>query len=137
MKNFITLFLLSVLVGCSNPSDTTIQEVQITQHPIQIVQTEIPVTPKPTTPPETFDINSIPAYNGTPYVTVNNNVPYFTEADYTTDSFETYSPLDELGRCGVAYANIGIDIMPTEERGRIRNVKPSGWHTIKYECVDG
>ena len=139
MKKLITLLLLSVLVGCSNTSQTTIQDTQITQKPIHTQMVEISVTSEPTAVPETevFDISSIPAYNGSPYVTVNNNIPYFTEADYTTTSFETYSPLDKLGRCGVAYANIGIDLMPTEERGSIGNVKPSGWHTIKYECVDG
>ena len=55
----------------------------------------------------------------------------------TTSSFERYAPLDSLGRCGVAYANIGKDIMPTEERGSIGMVKPSGWHSIRYENVDG
>ena len=54
-----------------------------------------------------------------------------------TERFETYSPLDSLGRCGVAYANVGLDTMPTEERGSIGQVKPSGWQTVKYDCVDG
>lgn len=54
-----------------------------------------------------------------------------------TESFETYSSLDSLGRCGVAYANVGQDLMPTEERGSIGQVKPTGWHTVKYDCVDG
>ena len=135
MKKLFTLLLLSILVGCSSSSTA----IQFTQQPIQTQMVEISVTPELTAVPETqtFDISSIPAYSGNPYVTVNNNIPYFTEADYTTDSFETYSPLDELGRCGVAYANIGIDIMPTEKRGKIGNVKPSGWHTVKYDCVDG
>lgn len=135
MKKLFTLLLLSILVGCSSSSTA----IQSTQQPIQTQMVEISVTPELTAAPETqtFDISSIPAYSGNPYVTVNNNIPYFTEADYTTDSFETYSPLDELGRCGVAYANIGIDIMPTEKRGKIGNVKPSGWHTVKYDCVDG
>lgn len=84
-----------------------------------------------------FDIKSIPAYNGKAYVAVNDNKPYFTENDLTTKSFEGYAPLDSLGRCGVAYANVGIDIMPTEKRGSIGMVKPSGWHSIKYEFVDG
>lgn len=139
-KSFIALFLmcLSILTGCSTASNTNLNEAQTTEQPIQ-AETQIPLTPEPTSLPETavFDINSIPAYSGNPYVTVNNNIPYFTEADYTTVSFETYSPLDSLGRCGVAYANIGIDLMPTEERGSIGSVKPSGWHTIKYEIVDG
>ena len=68
---------------------------------------------------------------------LNNNVPFFTEEDLTTTSFETYSPLDSLGRCGVSYANVGQDLMPTEKRGSIGQVKPSGWHTIKYNIVDG
>lgn len=84
-----------------------------------------------------FDINSIPDYSGKAYIAVNNNTPYFTKSELATKSFEHYAALDSLGRCGVAYASIGIDIMPTEERGSIGSVKPSGWHTIKYENVDG
>lgn len=85
-----------------------------------------------------FDLSSIPAYSGEPYVVVNNNVPYLTDNDLSqTTSFETYSDLDSLGRCGVAYANVGQDLMPTEKRGSIGQVKPSGWHTVKYDNVDG
>lgn len=84
-----------------------------------------------------YDIDDIPEYNGEPYVILNNNIPNFEESDYSTNSFENYSDLDKLGRCGVAFANIGLDLMPTEERGYIGNIKPSGWHTIKYDIVDG
>ena len=84
-----------------------------------------------------FDLSSIPSYNGKAYVTINNNVPNFSTAELTTTSFERYSDLDQLGRCGVVIANIGKDIMPTVERGSIGMVKPSGWHTVKYDCVDG
>ncbi len=83
------------------------------------------------------DLKNIPAYSGKAYVAVNNNIPYFTDEEHTTTSFEKYSYLDSLGRCGVAFANIGVDIMPTEERDSIGSVKPSGWHTVKYENVDG
>ena len=83
-----------------------------------------------------FDLASVPAYSGQPYAIVNDN-KYFTDADLTAVSFETYSDLDSLGRCGVAYASVGKDLMPTEERGSIGQVKPSGWHTIKYDNVDG
>ena len=75
------------------------------------------------------------AYNESPFVKVNGNVPYFGEEEYTTESFEIYSELDSLGRCGVAYANIGKDLMPVEERGEIGMVKPAGWHTVKYPEV--
>lgn len=84
-----------------------------------------------------FSIREIPAYSGTPYTEVNGNKPYFTEADLTTQSFEIYSELDSLGRCGVAYANVGQDLMPTEPRGEIGAVKPTGWHLVKYDNVDG
>lgn len=84
-----------------------------------------------------FSLREIPAYSGTPYTEVNGNKPYFTEAELTTQSFETYSELDGLGRCGMAYANVGQDLMPTEPRGEIGAVKPSGWHLVKYDNVDG
>ena len=86
---------------------------------------------------ESISPDSIPTYSGQPYVTINNNIPDFTDADMQTTSYEDYSNLDSLGRCGVANAIVGIDLMPTEERGPIGQVKPSGWHTIKYEGVDG
>ena len=89
--------------------------------------------------PETpsYTLEEVPAYSGEPYVVLNGNIPDFPEADRTTNSFESYSPLDELGRCGTAYANVGEDLMPTEERGSIGQVQPSGWHTVRYDCVDG
>lgn len=85
----------------------------------------------------TFDLSMVPAYSGQAYVTVNDNIPFFMDQDLTTESFETYSDLDHLGRCSVAYANIGQDLMPTEDRGSIGQVKPTGWHTAKYDNVDG
>ena len=83
------------------------------------------------------DLSDIPDFNGTAYVEVNGNVPYFTEEDMTTEAYETYSPLDALGRCGAAMSCIGEELMPTEDRGSIGQVKPSGWHTVKYDFVDG
>ena len=85
----------------------------------------------------TVSVADIPAYNGSPYVAVNDNVPQFLETDLSTSSYEYYSDLDSLGRCGVVYACIGTDLMPTEERGSIGSVKPTGWHTVKYDTVDG
>lgn len=74
----------------------------------------------------------VPIYNGQAYVEVNGNVPYFTEDEYVTESFEQYSELDDLGRCGVAYACLSKETMPTRERGEIGMIKPSGWQTVKY-----
>lgn len=87
---------------------------------------------------ESFDLSELPDYSGTAYVEVNGNVPYFQDSELTEDSFETYSELDDLGRCMAAYACVGQDIMPTEERGEIGPVKPSGWQTVKYnDIIDG
>lgn len=85
------------------------------------------------TPAASYDLTSLPDYSGDPYVAVNDNVPYFTEDDYTTNSFESYSELDALGRCGVAYACVGSDLMPTEDRESISSVKPSGWINVEYD----
>lgn len=79
----------------------------------------------------------MPAYSGDAYVVLNNNQPEFSEKDLVTQAYEFYSPLDHLGRCGYAMACIGIEIMPTEERGSIGQVKPSGWQMAKYDHVDG
>lgn len=82
-------------------------------------------------------LSNIPEYVGEPYIVVNGNKPEFQKEEYATESFEYYSELDELERCGVAYANIGIDLMPTEERESIGSIKPSGWQLVKYDFVDG
>lgn len=89
-------------------------------------------------PKESYAIDSIPEYNGKSYVIINDNEPDFAdELKKKTKSFENYSRLDNLGRARVAFANISKDLMPTEERGSIGQVKPSGWHTVKYDIVDG
>ena len=91
----------------------------------------------PQTATTSFDLSSIPPYSGVAYIELNNNVPLFTEEEITDISFEEYSELDALGRCGVCVASIGQDIMPTEERGRISSVKPTAWHSVQYDNVDG
>ena len=82
-----------------------------------------------------INISDIPEYQEKIYIEINNNKPYFTEEDYTKESFERYSNLDEIGRCGVAFANISKEIMPKEgeERESISNVKPTGWIQEKYD----
>lgn len=121
--------------GMTTPSDTSLDT------PSSSETSESPATSNATTPAKesnsSFSISEIPAYSGSPYVVINNNIPYFTENDYTTNSYEYYSELDSLGRCGVCVASIGKDLMPTEERGSIGSVKPTGWHTVKYDNVDG
>lgn len=73
----------------------------------------------------------------TPYAVLNDNVPTFTADEITTQAYETYGELDSLGRCTYAMACIGKELMPTEERGSISSVKPTGWHSVTYDCVSG
>lgn len=82
-------------------------------------------------------VMNVPKFSGQPYVVVNDNKPEFTENDLTVDPYEFYSEMDALDRCGYAMACVGVEIMPTEDRGAIGQVKPSGWHTVKYDFVDG
>ena len=87
--------------------------------------------------PEPVSLEDLPPYQGAAYVELEDNQPGFTKEDMTLEAFEYYSELDYLGRCGAAYANICPELMPTEERGDIGNVKPTGWVSAKYDCVDG
>ena len=88
-------------------------------------------------PADAASIEEIPPFSGEAYVAVNGNVPFFVEEEYTTEAYEFYSELDSLGRCGMTMACIGVEIMPTEDRGSIGSVKPSGWQSVKYDIVDG
>lgn len=78
---------------------------------------------------------TVPVYSGEPYTELNGNIPYFTDRKKTEDVFEHYSDLDTLGRCGAAYANICKELMPTEKRGEIGMIKPTGWHTVRYDDI--
>lgn len=82
-------------------------------------------------------LEDVPAFSGAPYVELDGNQPAFSEAERTAESFETYSVLDELGRCGPAFACIGQDLMPTQERESISQVRPTGWQNAEYDFVDG
>lgn len=147
----LLLALCLLLASCGAPSDTTSdvptepsESTAITEEvasPDLSPSEETEATSEtpsdvPSSEPALF-IDGVPAFSGDPYVVINENKPVFTSDEITTDSFESYSPLDSLGRCGVALACIGTDLMPTEDRGSIGQVKPTGWHTVKYDCVDG
>lgn len=83
------------------------------------------------------ELGDVPEFSDEPYVIINDNQPDFNDSDLVTKSYEYYSSLDSLDRCGWVMACIGTDIMPTKERGEIGMVKPTGWHTVKYDNVDG
>ena len=129
------LLCLALLTGCGTddliqsdvPPTTTQQNEQTPTASVEVDDSQ----------QGSFDLSQIPEYTGDAYLAVNGNIPFFTDDEITDQSFETYSPLDALGRCGVAFACVGQDLMPTEDRGSIGQVKPSGWHLVKYDCVDG
>jgi len=135
------LLVVALLSACGgNPSNVVTETTTTfpTETTTQSVPTEIVTTEKTETTTETIvSDNTIPDYSGSAYVVLNNNKPTFTESEITTKAFEKYSQLDYLGRCGVAFACLGIETLPQEERGEIGMIKPTGWHLKKYDCVDG
>lgn len=136
MRKRIGLWLLGVLSAVSlSVSAITVAPTQ--QMPTASIEEHEVGRVYATAKKNEFKLADVPAYSDQPYVEINSNKPYFTAKELTKKSFETYSDLDKLGRCGVAYASVGKDLMPTEERGKIGQIKPSGWHTVKYDNVDG
>ena len=138
----IIVWFILVLIVCTNSSyskEETTTTTRTTSETTSTNSTSVVITKSinTTTKTTTESITGIPDYNGSGYIELNSNKPLFNDSDYTTTSFENYSNLDSLGRCGVAYSNIGTDLMPTEKRGSISNVKPSGWQSVKYDNVPG
>jgi len=133
MKNkFKSLLLAIALVfsftGCSNTNTISNNQQSVVNQ--QEIATEENTKSEQS---NTISLENIPEYSGTAYVEINENIPEFTDEEkQNTTSFKKYSDLDFLGRCGVAFANVGQDIMPTEKREAIGMIKPSGWHTVKY-----
>lgn len=128
--------LLLLLSGCKSEVGQENRDVDVADK--TTTQSQLDIAAQPAGSDE--DLLSqweIPPYTSEPYTAINDNLPFFTDDEITDQSFETYSPLDALGRCGVAFACVGQDLMPTEDRGSIGQVKPSGWHLVKYDCVDG
>ena len=138
----LLLILLLIFGGCSNPeagsaASSSSSKTSQAQVPVPELTSETGALKSLSASEKATILQNIPSYSGSPYYVVNNNLPFFSETDFTTTSFETYSELDDLGRCQEAYANIGSDLMPTESRGSIGSVKPTGWQSAKYDCVDG
>lgn len=146
----LILALLLLLTACGGPTEDLSPSVGDTTETEEAVQTpdvsdevqpstEVPpeqvaITPtKPIANSDPVSLGEVPAYSGEPFVAINENIPEFSADELITTSFETYSPLDSLGRCGVAYACIGTDLMPTEDRGSISEVTPSGWLNKEYD----
>lgn len=101
-----------------------------TEEPDDPAEPEVPALSMPS-----FSSADVPAFEKSPYVEVNGNIPFFTANQITDKSYEYYSPRDSLGRCGIAVASIGRDLMPTSDRGSISSVKPTGWHSVSYPSL--
>lgn len=132
----LLMCLLLLLSGCKSEVGQENRDVDVADK--TTTQSQLDIAAQPAGSDE--DLLSqweIPPYTSEPYTAINDNLPFFTDDEITDQSFETYSPLDALGRCGAAFACVGQDLMPTEDRGSIGQVKPSGWHLVKYDCVDG
>ena len=132
----LSLFIASGIAGCGNKNE---YNQNISPTPSAVTQQENTETiPAPEQPSQgTFSFDEIDKYSGKPYVVVNGNVPFISVDSTAYTSYESYSALDSLGRCGVCIASVGRDIMPTEARGSIGSVKPTGWHSVKYDFVVG
>lgn len=133
MKKILILLTvcLIMLTGCDIPIIGSIIGQETSGVPVSELVVPLPDEQA------SFDYSEIPPFSGSPYTVVNNNIPYFSEKDITDRSFEYYSELDGLGRCGVTFSCVGKDIMPTEKRESIGMIKPTGWHMDKYDFVDG
>ena len=129
-KTLLLFSLFASLAGCggaeataSGSAPTPSSEYEVSEAVVESARSEAAGE---------LGISDIPEYSGSPYVEVSGNVPSFTDAALTSPA-ETYAPLDPLGRCGSAMAIVSRETMPTEERGSIGMVKPSGWHTVRYD----
>lgn len=131
------IFLLAVHLGISGCGDVAGYTNEIQKYGSMLLQYQNEVEDLLAEVPSYASAEELPPYDGNPFVVIDDNVPGFTEEEITDIAYETYSELDLFGRCGPAEACVGQEIMPTEERGSIGQVKPSGWHTVKYDCVDG
>ncbi len=140
---FLLIIIISLLVGCDRHGESTNSGYFIETAPTSKVdnlstpQTEDTtaqaLTEEVTSAIPQLDLSTVPPYSGAPYYEVNDNQPFFHKNDLTTESFISFSSLDDFGRCGVAFACIDSDCFPTEPRGEIGMIKPSGWHTVRYD----
>lgn len=134
----ISILILCSLSGCSI-DDTKQNDIHIQTESVYTTDSSQTSDTTNTTDTSNSNLNValVPDYNGEPIYEYNNNTPFFTEDEMTTNSYETYYPLDNLGRVQGAIACLGEETLPTEARGNISSIKPTGWQSVTYDCVDG
>jgi DNA-entry nuclease len=141
-KNKILLLTLSLILilsvaGCRRNTETNTLDGNKDYIPNYSQENTKEDYQEPTEEVKSFDFSEVPEYSGKAYFVVNSNQPFFTKDEITIEAFENYSKLDKLGRCGVAYANVCKELMPTSDRESISDVKPSGWINKKYDDIEG
>lgn len=135
LRGFIYLALIAGAVKAGDGYWSSLPGLEKIVNPLPLEQEAESAAPTAQTGGLTPE--EVPEFSGEPYVELYNNVPAFDEEDFGQGPYEYYSPLDALGRCGAASARISKEMMPVEERGSIGHIRPSGWHTVKYEGIDG
>ncbi len=137
----IVLFLAGIGFSLDNEDGISIDSNQIqienNKEEVKVSESENKNKVSETFSNGIFSLEHVPEYTDEPYVIINDNVPFFTEEEMTVNSYEFFSELDELERCGVVHASIGTDLMPTENREYIGHIKPTGWQVSKYDGIDG
>lgn len=124
----ISLVFLLGICGCAHFSKEVVEDNRMEHQRKELTESEAFV-----------EYTEYPDFSGYPVIEINDNTPQFTDFEpftEATDSFEYYSELDVYGRCGACYACLGTDLMPTEKRGKIGHIRPSGWHTVKYDIIE-
>ena len=143
--SILTLVMLIVSFASLTDLSSLTAQVPVLQEVISTVSqyVELPAelpfdlpTQQANTPSAT-NIDEIPPYTGAPYVVINQNIPSFDNEKLPTHSYEDFGKLDTLKRCVSVEANIGRDLMPTADRKSISHIKPTGWHSVRYDNVDG
>ena len=126
-KLLLLLFILLSFTGCHKNSEATKDKA--------VASEEKGLEDNVAKETHSFHLSDVPQYFGEPYVIINNGNPFFDKEEYDAIGYEKYSDLDGLGRCGEAFACVTPNTMPTEPRGEIGNIEPSGWQLAKYDIL--
>ena len=118
MKRILSLLLALVLLLCLCPVPAR-AEGAVSDEPVDV---------------STLTAEDVPAYDGSDYILINDNVPDFYLWQLTTEAYVSFSAFDELERTGAGMACLGPETLCDEERAGVDgSIRPSGWHTVRYD----